>query len=186
MDNSPNSKNDVSADTSESPVSGEKIIRGDTLEKVMTKTTTWQKIVIIVGFFVLLAIAFTFEGAKNREDADAQKIFTSPLEKIIGDYVSETGLGQQFGRPTVRFKAGTNFGDVYIEFPSGPLTQRQASIFGQMVCASLAKTYVAKGYMPRNVRVHVLCKLPDGRRLLYGQAFYNGSFDRLVWENAKK
>lgn len=168
----------------ECPASGEKVIRGDTLEKIVTKTTTWQKIVIVVGFFIILAIAFSFEGAKNREDQAAQKIFSTPLGDIIKNYVASTGLGKQFGAPTVRMKAGTNYGNVYLEFPRGPLSQKQASVFAQMVCASLAKTYVNKGYMPRNLRVYIICKLADGRRLLYGRAVYNGSFDRLSWQPA--
>lgn len=184
MADCPECKAQVPDEAGECPHCGAKIIRGDSLEKIAVKTTTWQKVVIAAGIIVLIGIAFTFENAGQRENRAAYADFERPLAKIIRDYTAQTGIGREFGLPGVKFDATTKTGNVYLEFPSGPMGRQQAKVFAQMICASLAKTYVAKGYMPRRLLVYISCLLPDGRQLIYGRAVYNGDLDKLSWENA--
>lgn len=163
-----------------------KQIRGDELEDIQTKTSTWQKIVIAVGLIVLIAIGFTFMGAENRENKAAMDIFAKPLAELISGISDESKLGREFGAPTHILKADTKSAEVAIEFPRGTLSPMQAEVFAKSVCIGLTRTYVSKGYMPRSIKVRISSAAPDGKKHFYGQAFYNGDLDTMAWERDVK
>ena len=162
-----------------------KAIPASALENIPTRTSGWQKLVIVVSVLLLIVIAFTFYGAEKREDAAAQAIFSQQVAGIVQTVSSQSGLGERFGVPGFTVKATPKAAEVVLAFPSGPLNQAQASMYGNAVCASLAQAYVRKGYMPRQLRVVVAGEQPGGRAV-YGQSVYNGNIDALGWEPASR
>lgn len=159
-----------------------KQFRGDELEDIETKTSTWQKIVIAVGLIALIAIGFTFMGAENRENKAAMNDFSKPLAELISGISDESKLGREFGTPSHTLKADTKTAEVTIEFPRGTLSPMQAEVFAKSVCVGLTRTYVSKGYMPRAITVRISSAAPGGKKRVYGQAFYNGDLDTMAWE----
>lgn len=178
----PNCKARVDEEAKECPTCG-KQIPADQLEEIPTRTDGWQKFVIAVTILLLVAIAFTFYNTEAREDSAAQRNFAQPIADIIRVASGQTGLGRNFGMPDYSYVAKPKSAEVTVYFPNGPLNQAQASMFGQTVCANLARAYVRKGYMPRDLKVIVAGNQPGGRAF-YGQAIYNGNIEALGWEPA--
>lgn len=164
-----------------------KEIAANTLENIQTETGGWQKFIIIVTIILLIAIGFTYYGAEDREDKASQQIFSAQMPRIVQTAALQSGLARVYGMPGWQIAADPKAATVILHFPSGPLTQAQASQIGQMVAADLAQTYVNKGYMPRNLRVVVGGTQPGGNAV-YGQALYNGDYGEpgtaLSWQPA--
>lgn len=167
------------------PRCGERIIPGDQLQSVPTRTTSWQVFVIIVSIILLIAIGITFYSAENRENQAAQANFSAPVMQIVGNVAAATGMGAYYGQPAFQLKAETKQARVSIVFPTGPLSQEQAQTFANAVCGELAHEYVLKGYMPRHIMVAIGTALANGRVHYYGQSIYNGDIDSLGWEAAR-
>ncbi|MBD5553272.1 MAG: hypothetical protein HDQ44_02935 [Desulfovibrio sp.] len=166
----------------ECPACGKTIPASD-LEQIQTSTSGWQKFVILAATVLLILIGFTFYGAEDREDKAAQQNFAKPVADIIRIASAQTGLGDIFGAPEYQYVARPKSAEVRVNFVRGPLNQAQAAMFGQTVCAALARAYVRKGYMPRHLRVIVGGSQPGGHAV-YGQAVFNGNIDALGWEPA--
>lgn len=164
------------------PFRGAGSFAGSTLEKINTKTTTWQKIFIIVSIVILIAIGFTFQNAQEREDKAAQAVFNNPVTDIIATAAAHSGLGNMFGMPGHVLQADTKTAEIHLQFPRGPLSARQAQAFANAVCGLVAKTYVDKGYMPRHVTVSISSAVPGGRIVNYGKSVYDGNLDKMHWE----
>lgn len=177
-------KVDESADNCH--ICGKRLIPASKLEHIATKTTTWQKIVIIVGLIVLIAIAFTFMGAGKREQQAAQKNFAPTVTQIIRDAADQTGVAHAFGQPRHMLSAGTKSADIRVHFPTGPMHESQARRFAERVCEIVARAYVKKGYIPRALSVTVSSAIPGGRSFIYGTAYYDGDKDKLMWLGAEK
>lgn len=155
------------------------------LENIPDRTSGWQKFVIVVTVILLIIIAFTFYGAEKREDVAAQTIFSGAMQGIVNTVATQSGLGSRFGVPAYTIKATPKTARIVLTFPTGPLNQAQAALFGNGVCASVAQTYVRKGYMPRHVSVIVMGDQPGGKAV-YGESIYNGNIDALGWEPASR
>lgn len=183
MSTCPECNNQIPETTEKCPHCGRQVIPGDTLEQIPTKTTHWQQFIIAISVIILIAIGFTYQHAEERENLAAQTTFYAPLANIVRIAAEHSGLGRQYGIPTLRLKAQTKSAQAYLAFPSGPLSEEQAAVFGQAVCAALARTYVQKGYMPRELMVNVSSRQPTD--INYGTAVYNGNRDRLGWQSAK-
>lgn len=182
MANCPECNSQVNEDAQKCPYCGRKIIPGDELEKLPQKITAWQKIVIAVSVVILVAIGLTYQGAEDRENAAAQKNFSEPVAEIIKAVSDESGLVKTFGLPQWKLTAETKSAELWITFNNrGFLKGDQAALFGRAVCASLARTYVQKGYMPRSLTVWVTSRADQNKRAVYGKAVFNGNFDTLAW-----
>lgn len=181
MTTCPSCKEQVPDSAVSCPKCGERIIAGDTLLNTPKKLSVGQKVLIILGVICLIAIGFTFENAKSREDKAAQELFTQPVERIIRDISMQTGVINQFGLPAYQLFAGTQNAELQLDFAKGQLAADQAQSLGMGVCSALVKTYVHKGYMPTHIRVIV-----SGRGATYGEAVYNGNFDNLAWQSSKQ
>lgn len=167
------------------PLCGAKMIPADSLERIATKTSTWQKVVIAVSVIILIAIAFTFDDAEKRENAATEQNIALPLTRQIRAYIARTAVARQYGVPVVNISALTKTADVTIEFPRGPLAQQQASGLARIVAATLAKTYVEKGYIARRLSVWISSTLPGGKQYVYGRAIYDGNTDKLEWQQVE-
>lgn len=161
----------------EGPKAGNRNIPADELEKVPTRTSPWQWAVIIVAGLVLIAIGLTFRGAEERENAAAQKELATPLVNLVQQQLAAMRLPG----PKVGLEIATKAADVFVDFPA-PIGGDRARNFALAVCAGLARAFVEKGYMPRDLAVHVGAILPDGARAAYGTAVFNGNLDQLGWE----
>ena len=162
------------------PECGKWVIPADELEDVPTKMSRWQKIFIAVSVIVLIAIGLTFRGAEERENAAAEKVLGAPFTAIVQQQAGALGVDA----PRMDLKIATKTADVSLDFP-GAIGADKARDFAVAVCAGLARTYVDKGYMPRDLAVHVMTTLADGARAVYGKAIFNGNLDQLLWEPAK-
>lgn len=162
------------------PKCGKWVISADELENVPTKTSRWQKIFIAVSVIVLIAIGLTFRGAEERENAAAEKNLGAPLTAIVQEQAGALGLAA----PKLNLTIATKTADVSLDFP-GAIGADKARDIALAVCAGLARTYVDKGYMPRDLAVHVMTTLADGARAVYGKAIFNGNLDQLLWEPAQ-
>lgn len=180
----PECKTEIPDSATTCPNCGKRVIRGDSLASVPGKITLWQKIVIAVSIIILIIIGLTFQHAEERENRAAQINFTEPVETIIGAAASQSGLGKKFGLPAYNLKAETKYAEIFLEFPRGPLTNEQASLFAMAVCGSLARAYVAKGYMPRHLTVHIASASPN--KIYYGQAVFDGDKGDLFWQPASQ
>lgn len=149
-------------------------IPASSLEDVQTQTTGWQKFIIAVVIVLLVAIAFTFYNAQSREDRATQQIFEAQMGQIAQSVAIQSGLAQRFGMPAYRIVAEPKAATATLVFPSGPLTQSEAAMYGRGVCIMLAQAYVKRGYIPRSLRVVVSGNQPGGQAL-YGQAVFNGN-----------
>ena len=167
-------------------ICGKRLIPASKLEKIDLVTTTWQKLVIIVGAVVLIAIAFTFLGAGKREQEAAQKNFEPTVTEIINSAANQTGMVQAFGQPRHMLSAGTKSADIRVHFPTGPMHEIQAKRFAERVCEIVARVYVRKGYIPRALSVTVSSSVPGRRNLIYGTAYYDGDKDKMIWVPAEK
>lgn len=183
MSTCPECKNDVPDTAEKCPHCGRRVIPGDSLEKIPTKTTVWQQFVIAISVIILIAIGFTYQHAEERENLAAQTTFYAPLADIVRSMALHSGMGRQFGFPTLRLKAQTKSAEAFIAFPSGPMSEERAAVFAQAVCAALARTYVQKGYMPRELVVNISSRQPVP--INYGTAIYNGNRDKLGWQSAR-
>ena len=155
-------------------------IPGDTLEKIPTRTSPWQWAVIIVAAVILIAIGLTFRGAEERENKAALQNLGAPFTAIVQEQAAALGLTA----PKMDLQIATKTADVSLAFP-GAIGADKARDFAVAVCAGLARTYVNKGYMPRDLAVHVMTTLADGARAVYGKAVFNGNLDQLLWEPAQ-
>lgn len=176
----------VDDSSSQCHICGKRLIPASQLEKIDSKTTTWQKLMIIAGAIVLVAIAFTFLGAGKREQQAAQKIFEPSVTQIILEAADQTGVAHAFGTPTHMLSAGTKAADIRVNFPTGPMHESQAKRFGEKVCELIARIYVKKGYIPRALSVTVSSAVPGKRSFIYGTAYYDGDKDKLFWLGAEK
>lgn len=149
-------------------------IPASSLEDVQTSTTGWQKFIIAVVIVLLIAIAFTFYSAQSREEESAQQIFEAQMGQIAQSVAIQSGLAQRFGVPAWQINAGPKEATASLVFPSGPLTQAEAALFGRGVCIMLAQAYVKRGYIPRSLRIIVAGNQPGGEAV-YGQAVFNGN-----------
>ena len=181
----PSCKDQVPHSAKACPQCGTRVIPADQLEDIPTKTTGWQKFVIIVSIILLILIAFTFYGAEDRENAAAQAAFTEPVMRIVNNTAAQTGYGSFFGMPSFKLDAGIKGAAVSVVFPTGPLSQEQAATFGQSVCAALAREYVRLGYAPRQITVNVGTVLADNTVYPYGQAVFNGNIGAIGWKPAQ-
>lgn len=186
MTTCPHCNTPIDPATEACPHCGEKVIPASSLEKISTKTTGWQKFVIAVSIVVLVAIGFTFQHASEREDAAAQGIFDKPAAAILSSIATRSNLAATYGNPAMQFTADTKSARMAIDFPSGPMPVRQARAIARTVCESLARLYVDKGYMPRMLYVSIACNGPNGSRIHYGQAVYDGNRDAMSWEPAAR
>ncbi len=163
------------------PYCGKEVIPASVLESIPTKITTGQKIFIIVSFIILIAILFTFMGAQKREDRAARNIFNAPVSQLITSAAVHSGLGHIFGMPAYTLQADPKTATISVVFPNGPLTAAQAQNFASYISGMVARTYVDKGYMPREVTVKIASNSPQGRYYTYGTAVYNGNKDFISW-----
>lgn len=163
------------------PYCGKEVIPASFLESIPTRTTTRQKIFIIASIIILIAILFTFMGAQKREDAAAQDIFSGPVAQIITSAAEKSGLALAYGMPSYTLTADPKTADITIIFPNGPLTADQARNYASYISGMTARTYVSKGYMPREVVVSIASNSHDGRYFDYGKAVYNGNKDFISW-----
>ena len=177
----PSCKGKVGENEKECPHCGKRIIPAESIEKMPSKISAWQWAVIAVSVIVLIFIGFTFKGAEQREDAAAQKNFADSTRAIIYAVSEHGGLTAEFGKPSFKLRAKTHSARVYIEYPDGPLTQEQARMIGQSVAASLARSYVKKGYAPRFLEVTVVSRLTNQRVINYGKSVFNGDKGDLFW-----
>ena len=182
----PDCNGKISENSTECPHCGKKIIPADSIEKLPGKLTPWQWCFIAISIIILIFIAFTFEDAEQREDYAAQENFIAPTANIISAVSEHGGLTALFGQPQFKLRAKTHGASVYIEFPRGALSQAQAKMLGQSVAASLAKTYVKKGYAPRNLEVTVVSRLTNQRVINYGKSVFYGDRGKLYWIPAGK
>ena len=159
------------------PKDGNWNIPADELEAVPTRTSPWQWAVIIVAGLVLIAIGLTFRGAEERENAAAQKELSTPLVNLVQQQTAALGLSE----PKVALNIATKAADVFVDYPAA-IGAEKARNLALAVCAGLARAFVDKGYMPRDLAVHVGTTLPDGARAGYGTAVFNGNLDQLDWE----
>ena len=172
-----NSQNATSPEEArKSPEDGTRNIPADELEKVPTKTSPWQWAVIIVAGLILIAIGLTFRGAEERENAAAQNELSTPLLGLVQQQTAALGLPA----PKVALSIATKAADVFVGYPAAIGFDRARAI-ALAVCAGLARTYVDKGYMPRDLAIHVGALLPDGATANYGTAIFNGNLDQLGW-----
>ena len=155
-------------------------IPADELEAVPTRTSPWQWVVIIVAAAILIAIGLTFRGAEERENKAALNELSAPFTAIVQQQAATLGLAA----PKMDLNIATKTADVSLDFP-GAIGADKARDFAVAVCAGLARTYVKKGYMPRDLAVHVATTLADGARAVYGKAIFNGNLDQLLWEPAQ-
>lgn len=162
------------------PRCGQWAVPASEIEDVPTRTSRWQKIVIVVSVIILIAIGLSFRGAEERENQAAQKELAAPLAALVA--AQATALGLQ-GSPRLDLKIATKAADVFVDF-AAPLGSDKAREFALSVCAGLARTYVDKGYMPRALAIHVGTVMTDGARASYGKAIFNGNLDQLLWEPA--
>lgn len=162
------------------PRCGQWAVPASEIENVPTRTSRWQKIVIVISVIILIAIGLSFRGAEERENQAAQKELAAPLASLVA--AQATALGLQ-GSPRLDLKIATKAADVFVNFPA-PLGSDKARDFALSVCAGLARTYVDKGYMPRALAVHVGTLMSDGALASYGKAIFNGNLDQLAWEPA--
>ncbi|WP_165079450.1 MULTISPECIES: hypothetical protein [unclassified Desulfovibrio] len=174
-DNSPNSATPEAARKD-----GTRNIPADELEKIPTRTSPWQWAVIIVAAVILIAIGLTFRGAEERENKAAMQNLGAPFTAIVQEQAAALGLTA----PKMDLQIATKAADVSLDFP-GAIGADKARDFAVAVCAGLARTYVNKGYMPRDLAVHVMTTLADGARAVYGKAVFNGNLDQLLWEPAQ-
>lgn len=172
----------IDASVKACPYCGKEVIPASFLETIPTKTTTWQKIVIIFSIIILIAIAFTFLGAEKREDLASQDVFKAPVSQLVEAAATHSGLGKIFGLPDLSLKADPKNAEISIVFPSGPLSAAQAQNFASYISGMTARTYVDKGYMPRQITVSISSQIPDGRVFTYGKAIYNGDQDFISWQ----
>lgn len=179
-DNSPNSPAPTTEAAGKSPKDGNWNIPADELEEVPTRTSRWQWAVIIVAAVILIAIGLTFRGAEERENKAAMDDLGAPFTAIVQQQASALGLAA----PKMDLQIATKKADVSLDFP-GAIGADKARDFAVAVCAGLARTYVKKGYMPRDLAVHVMTTLADGARAVYGKAVFNGNLDQLLWEPAQ-
>ena len=180
----PDCKARIDSSVKECPYCGKELNSATLLEKLPDKTTTWQKILIILAIIILIAIAFTFMGAEKREDAAAQRNFNVPISQIIDSAAAHSGLGRLYGMPEHRLDATPKTAEISIVFPGGPLNPAQAQAFASHVAGMAAREYVRKGYMPRQITVAIASRTPDGRLVPYGKALYNGDKDFISWQGA--
>lgn len=164
------------------PYCGQEVIPASVLENIPTKTTTWQKVFIIFSIIILIAILFTFKDAQKREDIASQDIFNLPVSQLITSAANQSGLAHIFGMPTHTLQAEPKTAVISIVFPNGPLTSAQAQNFASYISGMVARTYVQKGYMPREVTVKIASNNPKGQYYTYGKAVYNGDKDFITWE----
>lgn len=162
------------------PKCGQWGVPANEIEDVPTKTSRWQKIVILVSVIVLIAIGLSFRGAEERENQAAQKELAAPLAALVAAQATALGLP---GTPKLDLQIATKAADVFVDF-AAPLGSDKAREFALSVCAGLARTYVDKGYMPRALAIHVGTVMTDGARASYGKAIFNGNLDQLLWEPA--
>ena len=179
-DNSPNSAAPKTEAPKKCPHCGKWVIPADELEEVPTRTSPWQWAVIIVAAVILIAIGLTFRGAEERENKAAQKELGAPLTAIVQQQAGALGLAA----PKMDLHIATKTADVSLDFP-GAIGADKARDLAVAVCAGLARTYVDKGYMPRDLAVRVMTTLADGARAVYGKAIFNGNLDQLLWEPAQ-
>ncbi len=162
------------------PKCGQWAVPASEIEHVPTRTSRWQKIVIVVSVIILIAIGLSFRGAEDRENQAAQKELAAPLAALVTAQTTALGLPAS---PRLDLKIATKAADVFVDF-SAPLGSAKAREFALAVCAGLARTYVDKGYMPRALAVHVGTIMTDGALANYGKAIFNGNLDQLAWEPA--
>lgn len=162
------------------PKCGQWGVPANEIEDVPTRTSRWQKIVILVSVIVLIAIGLSFRGAEERENQAAQKELAAPLAALVAAQATALGLP---GTPKLDLQIATKAADVFVDF-AAPLGSDKAREFALSVCAGLARTYVDKGYMPRALAIHVGTVMTDGARASYGKAVFNGNLDQLLWEPA--
>lgn len=180
----PECKAQISENATHCEYCGKRVVEGDTLSNVPKKITLWQKIVIVIGAFIIIAIGFTYKDAKTRENAAAQANFNHPSEEIAYTAAQNLGLMSAYGKPAITARFETNKGIIFVDFPKGPMSSSTAADFGLAVCRSLAQTYVSKGYMPRALAVSVSSAGKEGTHIHYGTAVYNGNVDIIGWEPA--
>lgn len=178
-DNSSSSTAPTPEDPKKSPKGGNWNIPADELEEVPTRTSRWQWAVIIVAGLILIAIGLTFRGAEERENAAAQNELDTPLVNLVQQQTAAMSLPD----PKVGLEIATKTADVFVDFPAA-IGGDKARDFAVAVCAGLARAYVSKGYMPRDLAVHVGTTLSDGAKASYGTAIFNGNLDQLGWEPA--
>lgn len=159
------------------PKCGKWVVPASELEDVPTKTSGWQWAVIIVAAVILIAIGLTFRGAEQRENAAAQQELGAPLAALVQAQTTAMALQP----PRLGLEIATKKADVSLDFPAA-IGADKARDFALAVCAGLARIYVKKGYMPRDLAVHVATTLSDGARANYGTAVFNGNLDDLLWE----
>lgn len=181
----PECKADVPDSASRCPNCGARVIEGDKLESVPKKITLGQKIVIAISIVILIIIGFTYQNAEEREDNAAQNVFEDPAESVIVRTAAEMGMTKRYGEPVFSFDATPKSAEIRLLFPYGPLNRREAAIFGQTIAAQLARAYVEKGYMPRNLLVTISSGGPAGQEVNYGAAVYDGNKDVLRWVTPK-
>lgn len=162
------------------PKCGKWVIPADEIEDVPTKTSAWQKFVIVVSVIILIAIGLTFKGAEERENLAAQKEMAAPLEALVKEQTTTLGLQD----PKLAMQIATKTANVVADFPTA-IGRDKARDFALAVCVGLARTFVKKGYMPRGLAVQVGTTLADGASASYGKAIFNGNLDNLVWEPAQ-
>ena len=180
----PECKATISDNATNCEYCGKRVIAGDTLSSVPKRITLWQKIVIVVSIFILIAIGFTFKDAEQRENRAAQQMFNHPAEQIVAQAANVMGLSSAYGSPQVTSRFEPKKGIIFVDFTKGPMSVNQAADFGLKVCRTLARTYVEKGYMPRALAVSVGSTGINGTHIHYGTAVFNGNVDIIGWEPA--
>lgn len=164
------------------PNCGERVFPGDELNDIPALITKRQRNFIIASLFVLLLIAITFQGAEERANRAAEKVFAHPIADIINTESTKLGLAKEYGKPIYELGISPKRASLEINFPEGKLSNEQAAVFANNVCADIARAYVKKGYMPRMLKVEVSSG-KAGERTSYGRAIYNGNIDALGWQN---
>lgn len=177
----PECKAQISDSAKECEYCGKKVIRGDELSSPPKKLTLWQKTVIVVSIFILIAIGLTYGNAENREDQAAEDVFMNPVTEMVMAEAEKSGLASAYGIPEITLNAGTKQAIVFVVFPRGVMSQPVAAQFALRICEGLARAYVNQGYMPRGLAINVSSLTQNGAQIHYGNAVFNGNLDALGW-----
>lgn len=175
----------ISLDAQACPKCGRVVTEQDRQANVKKPTSLWKK---ILNFAVLCLILFGMAKcywADKQEARAFNREMTAAITEVVELNAKNLNLITKFGQPTCDIDFAGLGPSVWIDFPTGPMTNAQAKTYSTRVCHRIALSYAARGKPATTIRVRVrtAVKGATGKDMvnIYGVATYQSSNDSITW-----
>ena len=177
----------ISLSAEKCPKCGRPVSDADRAAHAPKPLPLWKKLVNLAFVAVLVVGVGRCYWADKQESRALARDMEPRIAEIAGLNADNHGLTKKFGKPSCSVDFSGLGPSVWVDFPSGPMSARQAAAYSRDVCRAVAMAFLAarKPAATVRVRVRTAARGETGARddlvNVYGVATWQSSNDSITW-----